>query len=222
LFEVGGLKVAIHPEGWPFIAIAVALTALLFVFAPVMGWLFVPVTLWCIAFFRDPERATPDGAGLIICPADGKLLAFATASPPAELGMGDAPRLRLSIFMDVFNVHVNRMPHDGTVEALSYRPGKFFNASFDKASEQNERMSVRIKLTQGGELAVVQIAGLIARRIVCNLVEGQQVRRGERFGIIRFGSRVDVYLPQGAQTRAKPGDKVRAGETVLAVLAGIG
>ena len=210
----------IHREGYPFIAIFVAINLLAFLLAAWLGWLLLPVTLWCIAFFRDPERKTPEGTGLIICPADGKLLPLVDAAPPAELGMGDAPRPRLSIFMNVFNVHVNRNPLSGNVVALAYRPGKFFNASFDKASIHNERMSIRLRPeSESGEardLAVVQIAGLVARRIVCDLVQGEGVRRGERFGIIRFGSRVDVYLPPGTEILVKPGITTRAGETVLA------
>jgi phosphatidylserine decarboxylase len=185
-----------------------------------MAWAFLPVTVWCIAFFRDPERLTPPGAGLITSPADGRLLPVVEAIPPDELGMGQEPRVRLSIFMDVFNVHVNRVPSDGTVVGLSYRPGRFFNASFDKASEANERMAARIRVdgkSGAADLAVVQIAGLVARRIKCDLSEGQKVRRGERFGIIRFGSRLDVYLPPGAQVVAIPNQRVKAGETVLAI-----
>lgn len=210
---------SIHKEGYPFIALFAAVNLLAFLFAAWLGWLLLPVTIWCVAFFRDPERKTPDGEGLIICPADGKLLPIVEAAPPAELGMGDAPRPRLSIFMNVFNVHVNRNPVSGSVVAKSYRPGKFFNASFDKASIHNERMSIRLRPTgDNGErdLAVVQIAGLVARRIVCDLTQGQGVTRGMRFGIIRFGSRVDVYLPPGTEILVAPGIKTVAGETVLA------
>ena len=209
----------IHPDGWPYIAIAVALNALVFALAGWFGLLLVPVTLWCIAFFRDPERTTPDGEGLIVSPADGVMLPVVEALPPAELGMGADRRTRLSIFMNVFNVHVNRVPADGTVTALAYHPGKFINASFDKASEENERMAVRLKLAEGSEIAVVQIAGLVARRIRCDLRQGEQVRRGARFGIIRFGSRLDVYLPAGAEIAVKKGQTVKAGETVLAMVA---
>jgi phosphatidylserine decarboxylase len=208
----------IHPDGWPFIAIAVALNGLLFVLAGIYGWLLVPVTLWCIAFFRDPERTTPQAPGQIISPADGVMLPVVSAVPPAELGMGSEPMTRLSIFMNVFNVHVNRVPADGTVTALAYRPGRFFNASFDKASEHNERMGVRLKLESGAEIAVVQIAGLVARRIRCDLRQGERVHRGARFGIIRFGSRLDVYLPNRATIQAAKGQTVKAGETVLAML----
>ena len=210
----------IHKEGYPFIALFAAVNVLAFLFAGWLGWLLLPITIWCVAFFRDPERKIPETEGLIICPADGKLLPVVEAAPPMELGMGDAPRPRLSIFMNVFNVHVNRSPVSGHVVALSYRAGKFFNASFDKASIHNERMSIRLRpegqTTDGRDLAVVQIAGLVARRIVCDLTQGEGVRRGARFGIIRFGSRVDVYLPPGTEILVRPGLTTRAGETVLA------
>jgi phosphatidylserine decarboxylase len=208
----------LHPDGWPYIAVTVALNALLFALVGWWGLLAVPVSAWCIAFFRDPDRSIPDGHGLVVSPADGVLLAPVQAAPPAELGMGDVPLTRLSIFMNVFNVHVNRVPADGTVSALSYRPGKFINASFDKASEDNERMSVRLRTADGAELAFVQIAGLVARRIRCDLRRDQQVRRGERFGIIRFGSRLDVYLPADATVMVAKGQKIVAGETILAEL----
>jgi phosphatidylserine decarboxylase len=208
----------IHPDGWPYIAVAVALNALLFA---LIGWfalLMMPITIWCVAFFRDPERTIPPGEGLIVSPADGVVLPVVEAAPPAELGMGDAKHRRLSIFMNVFDVHVNRIPADGIVAALAYRPGKFINASFDKASEDNERMAFALTLPNGEALAVVQIAGLVARRIRCDLRKDQQVRKGERFGIIRFGSRLDVYLPPGVTIEVRQGQKVTAGETVLAAL----
>jgi phosphatidylserine decarboxylase len=214
------VKLPIHREGWPFIALFAAINLLAFLIAPVLGYLLLPLSLWCVAFFRDPERATPTAPGLLICPADGKLLPFARAVPPEELGMGDGERARLSIFMNVFNVHVNRNPVSGSVMGLAYQPGKFFNASFDKASVHNERMSIRLRpegaADPGQDIAVVQIAGLVARRIVCDLAQGQPVSRGARFGIIRFGSRVDVYLPDGWRILAEPGAFVRAGETILA------
>lgn len=212
------MRIPIHREGWPFIVLAAAANVLVFAFAGWLGWLFVPVTLWVVAFFRDPERSPPPGEGLILSPADGKLLPVIKAAPPPELGLGDRPLTRLSIFMNIFDVHVNRNPASGTICALAYRPGKFFNASFDKASEHNERMSIRVRLDGPGgrDLGVVQIAGLIARRIKCDLREGQRVCRGDRFGIIRFGSRLDVYLPDGARVLTRPGQSTRAGETVLA------
>lgn len=209
----------IHKEGYPFIALFAGVNLLAFLLSAWLGWALLPITLWCIAFFRDPDRKTPDGPGLIICPADGKLLPIIEAVPPVELGLGESPRPRLSIFMNVFNVHVNRNPISGHVVALAYRAGKFFNASFDKASIHNERMSIRLRPegTDGAsDLAVVQIAGLVARRIVCELTQGQGVQRGARFGIIRFGSRVDVYLPPGTEILVQPGITTRAGETVLA------
>jgi phosphatidylserine decarboxylase len=214
--------VPIHREGWPFIALFAGVNLLAFLMAPPLGYLLLPLTIWCVAFFRDPERMTPNAPGLIICPADGRLLPVVEAVPPEELGMGAMPRPRLSVFMNVFNVHVNRNPVSGKVIARSYRPGKFFNASFDKASIHNERMSLRLRpegeSSEARDLAVVQIAGLVARRIVCDSVEGQSVQRGARFGIIRFGSRVDVYLPPGAIILAAPGSFVRGGETILARL----
>jgi phosphatidylserine decarboxylase len=213
------VNLPIHREGYPFIALFAAVNLLAFLFASWLGWLLLPVTIWCIAFFRDPERKPPDGPGLIICPADGKLLPIVQAVPPAELEMGDAPRPRLSIFMNVFNVHVNRNPVSGQIIAKAYRPGKFFNASFDKASIHNERMSIRLRPDGDDgarDLAVVQIAGLVARRIVCDLTQGQGVQRGARFGIIRFGSRVDVFLPPGTEILVTPGITTVAGETILA------
>lgn len=213
------MKFPIHREGWRFIALAAALNLLSFALAHWLGLVLLPITVWVVAFFRDPERVAPPGPNLVVSPADGKLLPIVKAVPPAELGLGTEPRLRLAIFMSVFNVHVNRAPCGGTVTGLAYRPGKFFNASFDKASDYNERMSILIRMddTAGApSLAVVQIAGLVARRIVCDLQQGQKLCRGDRFGIIRFGSRLEVYLPDGARVLAKEGQTVVAGETVLA------
>ncbi len=216
------MRIPIHREGWPFIAIFAVANVLIFLFSHGAALLFLPLTLWCIAFFRDPERTPPPGERRIVSPADGRLLPIVEAVPPEELGLGPAPRRRLSIFMNVFNVHVNRMPASGTVVALAYRPGRFFNASFDKASVHNERMSARLRPTGAtdpdADLVVVQIAGLVARRIVCDIAEGAQVRRGERYGMIRFGSRLDVYLPNSATIVVQDGSVTRAGETVLAEL----
>ena len=213
------MTLPIHREGWLFIALFAAVNILVFLFSTWLGIILLPITIWCVAFFRDPERTTPTEPGLIICPADGRMLPMVDAVPPVELGMGESARPRLSIFMNVFNVHVNRNPVSGTVIAKSYRPGKFINASFDKASIHNERMSQRVR-PEGDDgthdLAVVQIAGLVARRIVCDLAQGQGVQRGTRFGIIRFGSRVDVYLPPDTVVLVKEGQFVRAGETILA------
>jgi phosphatidylserine decarboxylase len=216
------LNFPIHREGYPFIALFAGVNLLAFLIAAWLGVVLLPLTIWCIAFFRDPERTTPTAPGLIVAPADGKLLPIVEAVPPPELGLGDSPRVRLSIFMNVFNVHVNRNPLSGTVTGLAYRPGKFFNASFDKASVYNERMAIRLRPDGGrpeADLVVVQIAGLVARRIVCELTQGQPVTRGARFGMIRFGSRLDVYLPAGARVVAAAGMTTVAGETVLAELA---
>ena len=218
------MRVPIHREGWIFIALFAGVNALFYWLSPFAGLAFAPLTIWCIAFFRDPERAAPPGELLIVSPADGKLLPIIEAVPPPELGLGTAPRRRLSIFMNVFNVHVNRMPVSGTVVALAYRPGRFINASFDKASEHNERMSARVRPVGGtdpdADMVVVQIAGLVARRIVCDIKQGDMVQRGARYGMIRFGSRLDVYLPPDAKIVIKDGSVTRAGETVLAELQG--
>ena len=218
------MRIPIHREGWRFIAIFVAANAVLFWLWFWAGIAFLVLTLWCVFFFRDPERTPPPGEDRLVSPADGVLLPTVDAVPPVELGLGEQPRKRLSIFMNVFDVHVNRMPVSGTVIALGYRPGKFINASFDKASEHNERMSARIRPAKStdpdADLAVVQIAGLVARRIVCDIKEGDRVSRGARYGMIRFGSRLDVYLPPAAKIVIEDGSVTRAGETVLAELQG--
>ncbi len=210
--------VPVHPAGWPFIALFLVVTLAAGLVWPPAAVPGAALTLWCVYFFRDPSRVTPTRAGLVVGPADGVVQAVTSALPPAELGMGDEPLPRISIFMNVFNVHVNRIPVDGTVVDLAYRPGKFVNASFDKASEDNERQAIRIATPDGRDLAVVQIAGLIARRILCRLEKGQRVRAGERFGMIRFGSRVDLYLPKGVAPLVVVGQTVVAGETVVADL----
>lgn len=219
--------VPINREGWPFIAIFAILTLALMVGAYGLGWTFLvqPIfwigailTVWCICFFRDPHRVTPTRDGLVICPADGVVQLIDRAAPPAELEMGDQERTRVCVFMNVFNVHVNRSPLPGTVQKVAYRPGKFLNASLDKASVDNERMSVALKTDEGVEIAFVQIAGLVARRIKCWTQEGAHLQAGERFGMIRFGSRVDVYLPDGVEPMVALGQKTIAAETVLADL----
>ena len=210
----------LHPEGWRFVGIFAAATALLFWLWAPLGWIGVILTLWCGYFFRDPERITPQDDRLVISPADGVVQMIAPVPPPAELEMGDAPLTRVSVFMNVFNVHVNRAPVAGTVIRRFYRPGLFLNAALDKASVDNERMSVRVQLANGADLAFVQIAGLVARRIRCDIDQGDRVAAGERFGLIRFGSRVDVYLPPGAVPLVIEGQTCIAGETVLADLTG--
>jgi phosphatidylserine decarboxylase len=208
----------IHPEGYPFIGGIALASLLLFWLAAPLGWLGVLATAWCAYFFRDPQRATPIREGLIVSPADGRISQIAMAPPPAELEMGVAPRPRVSIFMSVFDVHVNRTPVAGQIERIAYRPGKFINAELDKASEDNERNGIVIR-TGAGRIGIVQIAGLIARRIVCFVREGQTVNAGDRVGLIRFGSRVDVYLPEGTRPLVSEGQTAIGGETVLADLA---
>ena len=185
-------------------------------FSVALGIAGVVLTLWCVYFFRDPERITPVREGLIISPADGVVKMIDKAPPPKELNMGDKDRWRICVFMNVFNVHVNRIPISGTVTALNYRPGKFLNASLDKASELNERQSLGLTLDGGKDIAFVQIAGLVARRILCDVTEGKEMKTGERFGMIRFGSRVDVYLPDDVKPMVAVGQTAIAGETVIA------
>ncbi len=205
----------IHPDGWRFIAIFAVVTLILFwIWAP-LGWLGVIATAWCIYFFRDPWRVSPQRDGLVLAPADGLIVTVDEAPPPPELGMGEAPMQRIAIFMSVFDVHVNRAPLTGRVARLAYTEGKFLNASLDKASLDNERMATKIATAQG-DIGVVQIAGLIARRIVCSLHEGQEVIAGQRIGLIRFGSRAEVYLPRGWAVLALTGQRAVGGETVLA------
>ncbi len=208
----------IHREGWPFIALFAIAAVLLGLLWEPLGWLGLVATGWCAYFFRNPDRVTPSRAGLVISPADGVICMVGHAVPPAELGMGSEPRMRVSVFMSVFDVHVNRVPIDGRVVKIAYKPGKFVNAALDKASEDNERMAVRLEMADGREVAFVQIAGLVARRIKCDLSEGQEVTAGQRFGLIRFGSRVDVYLPDGVSPLVACGQRMIAGETVLADL----
>jgi phosphatidylserine decarboxylase len=214
-----GVLVPIHKAGWPFIAVALVATVLLYLaWAPLAGVGLV-AALFCVYFFRDPDRVVPLRPGLVVSPADGMVAAVESAPPPEELGMGDRPLTRISIFLNIFDVHVNRIPTDGTIAELAYRKGKFVNAAMDKASEDNERQTVRLTTADGRDIAFVQIAGLIARRIVCNLRQGQGVRTGERFGLIRFGSRADVYLPDGVSALVAPGQRMVAGESVIADLA---
>lgn len=207
-----------HPEGIRFVAIFAVVAALLFLISDYLGLIGVGLTVWCYYFFRDPKRVTPIRDGLIVSPADGIVSLIEPAVPPAELGMADKELTRVSVFMNVFNCHVNRAPVAGKVEAVAYRPGKFLNASLDKASSDNERNSLCLRMQDGRQIAVVQIAGLVARRIVSFVTEGQPLMAGERFGLIRFGSRVDVYLPEGVAPMVSVGQSMVAGETVLADL----
>lgn len=207
-----------HREGIRFVAIFAAITAGLFLLSDLLGWIGVGLTIWCYYFFRDPARVPPARSGMVVSPADGVVSLIEKAVPPKELGMPEVPLTRISVFMNVFNCHVNRTPVAGEITSVAYRPGKFFNASLDKASADNERNSLRIRMPDGRELAVVQIAGLVARRIVCFVEPGDTTQTGERFGLIRFGSRLDVYLPDGVDPVVSVGQTMIAGETVLAEL----
>jgi phosphatidylserine decarboxylase len=205
----------IHSEGYPFIGgFALASLILFWVWTP-LGWIGTLLTVWCALFFRDPVRVTPVRDGLVVAPADGRVSMVSQVLPPSELLLGDRPLTRISIFMSVFNCHVNRSPVTGRIDRISYRPGTFINAELDKASEDNERNALVIS-TPNGRIGVVQIAGLVARRIVSFVREGQTIGAGERFGLIRFGSRLDVFLPEGVQPLVFVGQTAVAGETVLA------
>ena len=207
----------IHPQGYSFIGgFALASLILFLIWAP-LGWIGTVATLWCAYFFRDPPRVTPIRDGIVVAPADGRISQITNALPPAELGLSDRPLPRISIFMSVFDCHVNRSPVSGRVERVVYRPGKFLSADLDKASEDNERNAFVIA-SPGFRIGVIQIAGLVARRIVPFSREGDLVAAGQRIGMIRFGSRVDVYLPEGAPALAAEGQIAIAGETVLADL----
>ena len=215
---LNNVVVPIAREGWPFIAIFSLVSLVLYVVYAPLGWVGLVLTLWCIYFFRNPDRVTPEREGLLISPADGIVQMIAEVAPPRELDMGTEPVVRVSVFMNVFDCHVNRIPCDGRIGRLVYVPGQFLNASFDKASEENERQMIRIDLDSGAFVGAVQIAGLVARRIICYLEDDQTVLAGERFGLIRFGSRVDVYLPPNTVSQVIIGQKCISGETVIADL----
>ena len=206
----------IHREGYIFIIIFAVITFVLGSFSTTFGWIGTISTLWCAYFFRNPERVTPVNDNFIISPADGIVQTIKEVTPPSELGLGDDEMIRISIFLNVFNVHINRVPATGRILQLHYHPGKFFNASLEKASIHNERQSVLMETVNGVKIAFVQIAGLIARRIVCDLEESQTVKAGQRYGLIRFGSRADIYLPLKTAILVSEGQTCVGGETVLA------
>lgn len=208
----------IHKEGYIFVALFAIVTFVFASFSTTLGWIGGICTAWCAYFFRNPERMTPVGDDLVISAADGVVTSVAETVPPAELNMGDQEMIRVSVFLSVFNVHINRIPASGKILALHYHPGKFLNASLDKASVHNERQSVLMETKSGVKLAFVQIAGLIARRIVCDLEEEQEVQSGQRYGLIRFGSRADIYLPLKTAIMVTEGQTCIAGETVIADL----
>ena len=206
----------LHPDGFKFVAAGVLATLLLFLLWAPAGWIGAIVTLWMVYFFRDPWRVTPTRPGLLISPADGIVVSIASATPPPELAMDDMAVVRIGIFLNVFDVHVTRAPVGGRVAAMRYTKGRFVNASLDKASEHNERLAIRIAPPEGPDIAFVLVAGLVARRIVCGLYDGQQVASGQRIGIIRFGSRVDIYCPPPYVPMVVAGQRMVGGETVLA------
>jgi len=217
LASIRGQLVPVNREGYRFIVgFALASLVLSWLWTP-LGWIGLVLTVWCVLFFRDPERVTPVREGIIVAPADGRISRIIQAAPPPELGLGERPLMRVSIFMNVFDCHVNRSPVSGRIEKIVYKAGAFINAELDKASENNERNSFIITAGQS-RIGVVQIAGLIARRIVCFTREGVNVGAGERIGMIRFGSRVDVYLPEGVRPLVAEGQTAVAGETVSADL----
>jgi phosphatidylserine decarboxylase len=211
--------VPIHREGWRFVAMAAAVTLILYWFdLDFLALLALVVTLWCAYFFRDPDRVTPLRAGLVISPADGRISAIESMVPPPELDLMREPVTRISVFMNVFDVHINRSPVDARIAHIAYVPGKFLSADLDKASADNERQAFTLEMDDGRKLGVVQIAGLVARRIVKFVNDGDMLKAGERFGLIRFGSRVDVYLPAGVNALVMVGQRSVAGETVFADL----
>lgn len=208
----------IHRDGWKFIGIFALISLILYAISTFLGVIGFLLTAWCIYFFRDPRRVTPTRPGLLVSPADGIVQAIGQSPLPKELGGDGSLFTRVSIFLNVFDVHINRVPCDGTIQRIIYHPGLFFNASLDKASEHNERQTVVMRTSDDREITFVQIAGLIARRIRCDIVEGQEVLAGERYGLIRFGSRMDVYIPQGVSPLVAIGQRMVGGETIIADL----
>lgn len=215
LDAIKSVMVPINREGHKFVAIFAAITFVLFLIWNPLGWVGVVLTLWCAYFFRDPERVVPSADNLIVSPADGVVNLIKVMVPPKELDLGEEEMLRVTVFMNVFNVHVNRMPMSGQVLHTTYVPGKFLSADLDKASEQNERQAIKIENKDGLQIGVVQIAGLVARRILCEAREGDIYEKGHRFGLIRFGSRLDIYVPVKYKAKVALGQLAIAGETVL-------
>ena len=205
----------IHKEGYKFLAISILITFVILFFSQFLGAIFIVISIWVYYFFRDPERYSINDDKYLVSPADGLVTDISEKSGPEELRLENTSYTRVSVFMNVFNCHVNRVPSSGKVEEIFYKPGKFLNASLDKASDENERNYFKIKLLSGDEIIIVQIAGLIARRIVCEVEQGQDLKQGDRIGMIRFGSRVDIYF-KNKKVLAKLGQNVVAGESLLA------
>jgi phosphatidylserine decarboxylase len=206
----------LHPDGWRFVGIFAFFTVLLSFLSSFLGFIGVVLTSWCAYFFRNPARVVPSREGLIVSPADGKIVSIQTLIPPASFALGEESRVRISIFLNIFDVHVNRISLPGRIERIVYHQGLFLNASTERASDLNERNTLVIDIGNGNRIGITQIAGLIARRIRCDVRMDQQVSAGEVFGLIRFGSRVDVYLPTGINPLVVEGQRMIAGETVLA------
>ncbi len=205
----------IHKEGYKFLAISIIITLVLLLISKFLGTISILLTVWVYYFFRDPDRIIIDDDKFLVSPADGQVIKITNSSGPIELGLENKSFTKISIFMNVFNCHVNRIPISGTIEKIYYKPGKFFNASLDKASEENERNYYKVKTKNGEELVIVQIAGLVARRILCEASKDQELKQGERIGIIRFGSRVDLYF-NNKKILVKKGQNVLAGESLIA------
>ncbi|MEG6509994.1 phosphatidylserine decarboxylase [Methyloligella sp. 2.7D] len=218
LETVAGIFVPIHRDGHKFVFAFALATLILFFISSVLGWLGVIATMWCAYFFRDPDRVTPIRKGLVVSSADGKVVGVEDVVPPPELALGDKPVTRISVFLSIFDVHIARAPVGGRITRSVYVPGRFLNAELDKASEENERRALVIETADGAHYGVVMIAGLVARRIVTFVEEGNSVEAGDRLGLIRFGSRIDVYLPEEGRALVAPGMRAIAGETVLADL----
>jgi phosphatidylserine decarboxylase len=213
-----GMVPPMHPAGRPFVAGAAIATLLVRLRFKRLGVVLGLVTAWVAWFFREPKRVTPTRPNIAVAPADGTVSHVVDTVPPAELGLGSEPMTRVSVFLSVFDVHVQRVPADGEIVQVSYHPGKFLSADLDKASEENERNTVWLRTVDGHDLVVVQIAGLVARRIVCEVAEGEKVAAGQTYGLIRFGSRVDLYVPRGSRVLVEAGQRTIGGETVLAEL----
>ena len=210
----------VHKEGYRFIAIFAIVTFGFYYYGlTILAFIGIVLTVWCALFFRNPNRITPQGDDLVISPADGVVQFIVQDTPPAELGFGDEKLTRVTVFMNVFNVHINRAPISGTVEKVQYKPGKFLNADLEKASSDNERQSFVMKTDSGKQVIFVQIAGLVARRIMGWINVGDTLEAGDRFGLIRFGSRVDIFLPKGVEPKVCVGQTAIAGETILADMA---
>jgi phosphatidylserine decarboxylase len=211
----------VHREGWPFIAVTIVLALVFATLVPLLFWPLLILAGWMAIFFRDPVRVVPTGRGLIVSPADGRVESVVRVAPPPELGLSENRLTRVSVFMNVFDCHINRAPTSGSITRIHYKPGKFLSADLDKASEANERNSILIEGDNGHLVGVVQIAGLVARRIVCWTREGAAISAGQRIGMIRFGSRLDVYLPEGSTVAVSTGQRAIAGETLIALLPGV-